>query len=148
MSVPVSASSRSRARAQWFVVQSMSSLSNHFFQLTYLVRPLASCLLFSVAGHFVPHVVQLCCTAVADICCQSRQAAMSAALCIVRVTAACGRPSQDSDSPSNFFRSKPVCAASHRSAAAVEDATETSRAALRLGLAAVVKIQQAWMLCV
>ena len=75
---------------------------------------------------------------------------------MVRVTAWCGRPMAVQTSgrltiPCTrrpwsslllwvVFRSKAACAASPRAAAALEDATDTSRAALRPGSAAVVKI--------
>ena len=47
----------------------------------------------------------------------------------------------------DVFRSKAACAASHRAAAVVEDATQTSTASPRPGTAAVVKnISTAWMM--
>ena len=74
----------------------------------------------------------------------------SAAYCKVRVTAGSGRavplsrPGERKSGIShrqwNLFRSKAACAASPRPPAALEDATHTSRAALRPGTAAVVNV--------
>ena len=85
---------------------------------------------------------------------------LSAAYCMVRVTAGCGRPSAFQTSGRytmpcapkcgisirqwDVFRSKTACAASPQ-AAALDDATHTSRAALRPGTEAVGFCGDSWV---
>ena len=86
----------------------------------------------------------------ADVSWPFRLEAMSATYCNVRITTKCRRPSavQTRETVVNALiaqfreslRSNAACAASPRAAAAFEEATHTSWAALRPGTAAVVKI--------
>ena len=137
---------------QWFCPR--AHLATIDPALICLVRMLTSQLLFFEAGQLALHVSICVRKAPADLCCSFQQAAMSAAYCIVCVTAwsTIGCPNQWSIRrlalaglriflrQSDVFRSEAACAASLRAAAALEDATQTSRAAPCLKTAAVAKI--------